>query len=408
MSLPRLLVVSATAPRQPGVGSVVIEDLIHLYAADRVLWAVVGPSVRDGQQFGAVPFRCQAIKLWRPTPSLARGGAVNRLRRATAWHTARLAGVTRTIRVLQSVVTAWPPDLILAVLDEPILFPLVTNLARVARCPLTTLVWDPVDYLIKNSGCGRSVSAVLQADAFKAMSLSRQIGVISEAMAEEYGGRSHRPTIVLRHGLPRSLWIERRTRRCAQKGIMVALAGSLYASDAWNGLIRALDEAGWCIDGCRVTIRLLGGAVPRSPSGPCRYEVLGWHPQGTMIELLSEADVGYIPYPFDKDRATLARLSFPTKLGSYMAAGLPVLHHGPAFSSVTAFVGAYSVGRCCASLDTEAILDGIRTTLAAGSLPETRLGMRRALEEELGAHVFARRFARLLEIDAGDLRLESA
>jgi glycosyltransferase involved in cell wall biosynthesis len=85
-------------------------------------------------------------------------------------------------------------------------------------------------------------------------------------------------------------------------------------------------------------------------------EFLGWHSQEETIQLLSEADVLYCPYWFDSAFEEESRLSFPSKLTTYLAAGRPVLFHGPAYASPAVFLKERGAGECCFSLDTDSII----------------------------------------------------
>jgi len=54
-------------------------------------------------------------------------------------------------------------------------------------------------------------------------------------------------------------------------------------------------------------------------------------PESELVRRLrAEVDAAYLPMPFDADQQLNARLSFPSKLTGYTAAGLPVVIRGPA------------------------------------------------------------------------------
>jgi hypothetical protein len=85
-------------------------------------------------------------------------------------------------------------------------------------------------------------------------------------------------------------------------------------------------------------------------------EYLGWHSQEETIKLLSEVDVLYCPYWFDPAFYDESRLSFPSKLTTYLAAGRPVFFHGPEYASPAEFLKARNAAECCFSLDSAAII----------------------------------------------------
>jgi hypothetical protein len=58
----------------------------------------------------------------------------------------------------------------------------------------------------------------------------------------------------------------------------------------------------------------------------------GWLPRREMLRQLSATDFCYLPYWFTQEKRRHAELSFPTKLTTYLAAGRPVLYHGPQYA----------------------------------------------------------------------------
>jgi glycosyltransferase involved in cell wall biosynthesis len=82
-----------------------------------------------------------------------------------------------------------------------------------------------------------------------------------------------------------------------------------------------------------VEITVLGGGLPPGAAPAGRVHFLGWKSQSEAAEILSGMDVLYCPYPFAADMEEVSKLSFPSKVVLYLAAGRPVLFHGPAYSS---------------------------------------------------------------------------
>jgi hypothetical protein len=86
---------------------------------------------------------------------------------------------------------------------------------------------------------------------------------------------------------------------------------------------------------------------------------MGWHAEGPLVEALSQCDLTYCPYPFDKGMAEVSRLSFPSKLPTYLAAGRPVLFHGPDEASPAAYIRRTGAGVVAAGLQATAIYNAI-------------------------------------------------
>ena len=57
-----------------------------------------------------------------------------------------------------------------------------------------------------------------------------------------------------------------------------------------------------------------------------------------MLPELRTADLLYCPYWFDPGFERPCRLSFPSKLSTYLKTGVPVLFHGPEYASPRIFL----------------------------------------------------------------------
>jgi hypothetical protein len=162
----------------------------------------------------------------------------------------------------------------------------------------------------------------------------------------------------------------------------------------------ALSSVGWKIRGREVVVRVLSSSLEVRASGPVRVEFLGWHSTTDALRVLSQCDVCYVPYWFDKAFEPGVELSFPNKVSLYLAAGRPIFFHGPRESTPTHFLERWPVGVSSHSLDAEAIVAALTTAAtdarfhdrAAAAIPD-------ALGAELGMHVFRRRFAEFLGVD---------
>jgi hypothetical protein len=57
--------------------------------------------------------------------------------------------------------------------------------------------------------------------------------------------------------------------------------------------------------------------------------------------------------------AEVARLSFPSKVPTYLAAGRPILFHGPHYASPAAYLKANGAGYICRDLYPSSVYDGL-------------------------------------------------
>ena len=135
-----------------------------------------------------------------------------------------------------------------------------------------------------------------------------------------------------------------------------------------------------------------------------QIEYLGWRPVRETIKVMAQTDVTYLPYWFDKSRQFFVHLCFPNKLSTYLAAGRPVIYHGPEESSVAKFFQRFPVGPCCYSLEPDAIVDSLNRLISDPRFYaySVRAGQD-ALNKELSLEVLRRRFASLMGIEESQL-----
>ena len=98
-----------------------------------------------------------------------------------------------------------------------------------------------------------------------------------------------------------------------------------------------------------------------------------------------------------------ARLSFPSKLSSYVASGGAVFIHAPGYASPALFHEQYPVGISCRSLKGEDIVTALERVVEDDSLRQRAAAARTAaLQNELGMHVMLERFFEFSGVDLRD------
>jgi glycosyltransferase involved in cell wall biosynthesis len=236
-------------------------------------------------------------------------------------------------------------DAVWAVLQGQTMIRLAAKIGERLRMPLFTHVWDPLDWWLQANRVDRwSARQARQAFA-AAVRHSRAVSTASPAMSAVYGDRYQVRTVTLIGCHDRKDSYTPSPRLHRPNEIVVGMAGQFYASVEWQTLLQTLDHAGWLISGRRAHFLVLGHYVPAADVPEGRLEFLGWKPQKEAIRILSErADVLYCPYPFDPSMAEVARLSFPSKLVSYLAAGRPILFHGPRDSPPARYLAETGAG----------------------------------------------------------------
>lgn len=141
----------------------------------------------------------------------------------------------------------------------------------------------------------------------------------------------------------------------------IGLAGQVYAVDAFTSLVTALDTMKWQIRGKPVRIRIHSLTFQKrllrklSPMAHDRVQLAPWLQQRSLVQALSKLDLLYCPYFFDPSHADVAEQSFPSKLVAYMAAGRPILFHGPPNSGAGQFMQQHGGAHWCQEQSPSAI-----------------------------------------------------
>jgi hypothetical protein len=290
-------------------------------------------------------------------------------------------------------------DLIWMILNSPNTICVAEGIVEASVAPLVVTVWDDAEYLASSYHFDPWTTRAMLRSFTSVLQRSRRVAVASDGMAELYASKYNVRGIPLIHGIHPSLWQTPAAAPAAKTRHFVGFAGSLHCKTEWNAFVAAVSD--WNrTEASEIRIRFIG----RFPGFGARtapfIEQVGSLSLPDTLKELAATDVAYVPYWFARDRAWAAKTAFPSKLSAYVAAGVPVLYHGPADSSPAVFLRRYPVGLSCHSLEIPEIQRTLRTLLfdqAVRSVASKE--QRRALEEQLGAEAMLRRFAQVIGID---------
>jgi glycosyltransferase involved in cell wall biosynthesis len=219
------------------------------------------------------------------------------------------------------------------------------------------------------------------------------VAVASPEMARHYGCSGAE---VLIHGHPLDQIRPPARRPKDPNRLCIGFVGTLYARQSWQRLLAALDEVDWKLPGRRVEIVFIGddSKLPKQELVGRPIRLTGWLSTRECLEQLEHCDVGYLPYWFDQ--AEWVEVCFPSKVTSYLAAGIPVLYHGPRHSTPDQFLSQYPAGLCCPSLDAAEIRAALEQLLQPGAYAEYARQSHRAAVEQFNLEEFQLRVRRLL------------
>ena len=417
MTIPRVLLLTGTPPSSAGVGGIFLNDLCLSYPSESISCFALPSFGYDTSLENSNRFPITSVH--RPTENglLGPGRYVARLTGFPQLEyyiaglvTLPLHQYIRNVRVpaltkhavqfarQQRVEIVW------AILNHPTLIYLAHRVAAALHVPLVFTVWDPPERFAVELGLDSLTFRILLRDFAKTLSTAVRCSVASEEMQIEYKKRYGIESVVLIHGIHPKLRHPAAKELAWKDRFIIGVAGSLYASREWQALLSALSSVNWRFDGRDVTVRVLGAGLSLRALGKVRVEYLGWRSVEETIDLLSQVDVTYLPYWFDERYSLSARLCFPNKLATYLAAGRPVLFHGPEDSSPAQFFRRFPVGLCCHSLMESQIIGSLRRLATDRELyASAAQAGQRAQDEELNLNVFLRRFAALIGVEESEL-----
>ena len=398
---PRILLVSPVAPVPEGVGGVYLRDLCLMYPADRLAFAIL-PGIGSGPWPESLEAAPRTTLDAVPERGFDRWGRqVQQTTRALFDRYVDVQHLPKLVDQIATFAAEVRPDLVWVPLAGPTMINIAGALPKRLGIPMVTTVWDPPDYALPHYWGirGNALARIMNRFA-DAIGGSVRSAVASTEMKETYERRYGTPCVPMIHGLPDSEWMAPTGLRPPNEPFVIGYAGSLYARREWDALIAALGSVQWRVSGRDAIVRVLASGIDVRVTGPARIEFLGWHSTSDAVKILSGCDVCYVPYWFDEAFQPGVELSFPNKVSLYLAAGRPILYHGPHRSTPTRFLERWPVGVACHSLEPRAISEALTKSAsdadfharAAATIP-------RVLRDELGLHVFRRRFAEFIGVD---------
>lgn len=184
----------------------------------------------------------------------------------------------------------------------------------------------------------------------KAIDNAKGLYVAGEAMYGYIKDRYCKNTIILRLGYESNFNIKKKIWT-NEKEIRIFFSGSVYAKYELEIFVKALSAfASKYPDYKVIFIMATNYTIKTKPFG-VKIMHLGWLDEQELVSIMQNAQIGYVPYKFDKNSETQMRYAFPSKLGFYLSTNLPVFFHGPSYSSIIPFFEKYPCGIHCDSLN---------------------------------------------------------
>ncbi|MDZ7721969.1 MAG: hypothetical protein U5R06_03855 [candidate division KSB1 bacterium] len=232
---------------------------------------------------------------------------------------------------------------------------------------------------------------------YKAIRNFDGIFVAGEAMDNYIKNNYSQKTAILRLGYENNI-PETFTMSKDNSEIHIFFGGSVYAKNEIEIFAQALSQFQKENSNYQLVFTIASNYKLKKTYDNISIEELGWQSERTLIAYMQNSHLGYAPYKFDDKSKHHMSYAFPSKIGFYLSAGLPIFFHGPDYSSVGKFFNNYKCGVHCSSLEVKNIVKQIEEILLDKNVYDNLLSETRvAFENEFSLDVLGQNFKKLIE-----------
>ncbi len=254
-------------------------------------------------------------------------------------------------------------NILWAVIQGQTMICTVREVAKKLGLPYSVQVWDPPEWWLQaNSFDERSKKKVLT--EFK--NLLKEAACCfapSKQMAEYVNKFGCNFSIPVIPSLPRIL--VRRDYYPKEKDFTIVFTGQIYAREELLSFLSALNKLNWKVGDKRIKVKIFSYVFDEDIAN--KFPIVlqyGWLPQEELLKELANSELCYCPYPFSREMEKVAKLSFPSKLTSYLSSQTPVLVHAPNYSSIANFIIDERDGYVCTSTEEDILIKKIQTIIS--------------------------------------------
>lgn len=233
---------------------------------------------------------------------------------------------------------------------------LVLHISELPQTTMSPLGYDPI-----------SRSSVMH--YFKGLlATAAQCIVSTEEMRERLWNEYQVSATLLPQAIPQRLPLKLNPKSNAGR-FVIAHSETSRVEPQLISLLHALKALNWEAQGKPIVLKVIGNVLnfPLYAAGPnARLEFVGRRTYADDLETLSDCDLTYVPGAFAEQSSTCSKTRAMEELVNSIAAGVPVLYHGPEHSSPARFMRRHPVGISCHTLDS--IKVGAAIKAVAGDL----------------------------------------
>jgi len=397
-SLPRTLLVVGGDVRGEDAGEVFLRDAMRQIPRDRLvrcslMAALPNESIRDWQGFAHIADMHPSQGVY---PFFQRR-PFRRFATFLLYFIQRVFVIPRVAKRILVHICQLEIQRVVVVLNSPQLIYLAACLIKMGQ-DISALVWDPPERFAVDQFFPGMLRQMLLADFANVIHSCASLATASDGMRAEYVNRYKKDSVVLIHGVEHALHEQIIKSTHSKNSLLIGFAGNLYAITEWDALLNALASVSWQIAGRQVEIHILGSGLTVQRSHPkTRIHYWGWRNVQETIQFINGMDIAYLPYWLDEKYRYATQMCFPNKIPAYLAAGVPILYHGPSDGSPARFLANYPAGIGCHTTDSADIVKTLeRFVREKDFYPKAAIAIEKARAEEYNLDVFESRFLTFL------------
>jgi len=253
-------------------------------------------------------------------------------------------------KVVRSAVAKIKPEIVFVQLRGNPLF-IVNYIIDNLNVPIIGMIEDTVEREKDGSFFSYKIKRNLY---YKAIPRMLKIGVAGETFKKYIESNFKIEAYILRPWYEKSF-----SNKELNNNIKIFFGGNLYAKKEFYRFLSALDLFSKANQS--IAINFIVATKNKINYKPRFYEIteLGWVSEQMLDRHIKECHISYLPYIFDSKFEHSMTYAFPGKAGYYISNNLPILFHGPIYSSFNFFLKTNKVGVSCSSLQLNEIVKSI-------------------------------------------------
>ena len=253
-------------------------------------------------------------------------------------------------KVVRSAVAKIKPEIVFVQLRGNPLF-IVNYIIDNLNVPIIGMIEDTVEREKDGSFFSYKIKINLY---YKAIPRMLKIGVAGETFKKYIESNFKIEAYILRPWYEKSF-----SNKELNNNIKIFFGGNLYAKKEFYRFLSALDLFSKANQS--IAINFIVATKNKINYKPRFYEIteLGWVSEQMLDRHIKECHISYLPYIFDSKFEHSMTYAFPGKAGYYISNNLPILFHGPIYSSFNFFLKTNKVGVSCSSLQLNEIVKSI-------------------------------------------------